>query len=196
MTSRRASIDRLVQRFGGGGTVTMRRRSTLANAATGAPVSALTLGASVSLGASSLSLTASNLVGSVPAGLVLTVAGVSGSYTVQSAAVASGGSVAVTVSPVLASGASAGAAVTITQGYGEQTIRRARGRLTAEATDPSQRVAAARRYHLSAVGVTYAPAVGQVLVDGAEIADVLHVRTRESGAEVTGWIVEVGDAAA
>lgn len=195
-SSRRASIDRLVRRFGTGLTVTLRRPHSLANSVTGAAFAALAMASAASSGATTISLDATNLIGTLPAGCVLTIAGVSGTYTTSAAATASSGALSVVLTAGLAGAAANDAVVTITQAYGSHTFRAARGRLTTEEQGDAQRTADGRRYDLSAIGAAVTPTVGDVLVDGTAELAVRFARERKSGAVVTGWVIETGDAGA
>ena len=187
----------MATRAGGGQTVTLRRRHTLANGVTGAPITALAMAGAALLGAQVISLDAANLTGSLPAGCVLAIAGVTGTYTTASATTAASGALSsVALTTALAGAAANDAVVTISQPYGPHTFRAARGGLSVEEVgDASQATGQARRYHLSAIGADTAPAVGDLVVDGTVEQVVRMVRARQPGAEVHGWVIEVGDAA-
>lgn len=109
-----ASSHRLVSHFGGGSTITLRRPHDLRNANDGERLTALSVSGVTALGATSIDLDSVGLEGTLPAGIELTIAGVSGTYTTQADVIASSGALSsVSILPALASEATDNAAVTV-----------------------------------------------------------------------------------
>src|SRR5687768_12159103 len=111
---------RVIKHFGDRGTVTLRRRHTLLDRATGAGLASLLVNGNQSSGAAVINLRAAKLEGKIVHGVQFTIAGHAQTYTVGAGSVeaASSALAAVPISPVLAQNILDGAVVTITRAYG------------------------------------------------------------------------------
>lgn len=102
---------RIIRRFGGGLTATLRQKNSV--------VSPVSIHGGAATGATSFHCTCGD--GWIVQGSVLSIAGVSGSYTVQATVQAANGSINLTVAPPLTGSAADGALVTFSQAFGEWT---------------------------------------------------------------------------
>lgn len=188
----RSSAAALIAHFGDGLTVSLRRPHTLRNRVTGAGLAALTVSGAHLAGVASIALTATALEGGAPAGLRFTIAGNATEYEVQAASTAASSVVTLSISPVLAANAPAGAAVTITRAYGEWTFQAVRSSLElgeqGDGLDGSR-----RRYHLLASSALPTPETGDLLVDDGATFGVLVAETFRPGSGAAArYRLEVG----
>lgn len=163
---------RVIGHFGDRQTVTLRRRHTLMDHATGAILAALLVNGGQSSGAAVINLRAAKLQGRIVKGVQFQIAGDATVYTVGGPVEASSNALAaVQISPVLAQNAADGAVVTITRAYGDHAFPRLRGELIEEDADGAQ-LARSLVIYLSAEGAAITPTNGDVVVGLGTIADV------------------------
>lgn len=193
----RAVANVAVRFFGGDRAVTLRRRHSLKLQSTGDPVSTLRLASPALAGASSLALKGSSggsLRGTLIAGAQFTIAGDATVYTVGADVEASnlGALAGVSISPVLAAGASADAVVTITTPYADRTLWALRGEEEAQ-PDERGRKSVGIAYHLVGDDLT-PPEFGDLIVDGSETYVITSVRPVSPDGTPARWTVLVGAA--
>lgn len=174
--------------LGSGGTMTARRLHDLADA-NGKVTSSLELAANASLGASSVQLrlpsAAPGLVGTLPLGGKVTIAGTT--YSATADAKASGGTVTVSITPVLAAAAVAGVAAVL--GAGVWSLGTCLRQDPSRATTPDGGATSAILVPIANVASGYSPRLGDVVTDHKGTArPVLRL-----GDEVAGsWELFVG----
>jgi hypothetical protein len=184
--------DRIVRTQGTTGTLT---RPTELRGAGGQPLSTTPqLSANAALGASSITVDAVGLAGTVPALSSVAIAGDATAYTTTAAAKAVGGSLTLQLTPVLAAAALENANVTIAAG--SEAVRLQREEL--RAVDYEQRSAQVKgaklRYLIAALGMTRIPDPGDTITVGGETHGVYDTLSVGSGAEIAYYDVMAGDA--
>lgn len=183
----RETVARVGESFASGNTVSVVRAHSLVDPVAGGSVGALDC-AAASSGAASITISpvTGGLAGSVPSGLVVTIAGDATAYTTTSEASASSNALAVGITPVLTTDAAANTAITlgdsVTHSY------------TASYIETRQRsVEGSLRKDLDAMFVgTSAPEVGDVL-QGYSNFRIQSVKPIMAGGEAIGWRVRAGD---
>jgi len=153
-------ISRRIRHLGGGATVAIRKRHTLRSSKTGKTPS-LTVQTTTPAGASSVPIEGTDLKGRLPRGAKLSFAGDATVYELAAAADAEDGVLTVTLTAALDQEATAGAAVTLEQPYGEQTAIACRTEYSAD--EVSDVVPAeSRRIRMVAAGITDRPEEGDL----------------------------------
>lgn len=186
--AQQAMQGRVLRHLGDGATVVVRRRHSLKTQRQGKPTNALLVNGAHSAGASTLSLRADLLDGTLPKGCKVTAGGTE--YTATADAVVSSGVLAVPVSPVLAGSLSDGAAATVTGPSADYTFTVMRGSIDGDVTDAGERQTR-RVLHLVPVG-TIAPQAGDCVVDGGAEQRIADVKTFNPGGGAARFDVVLG----
>lgn len=185
-------IARMIENYGDGETLTLRRTSSFS---TSRSTVALAVSGTTALGSSSITFGQAGTSGILLSGATFTIAGDGTTYTsTADAEAAQSGFVTVSITPVLAAEAADGAAVTIVSKSTDYTLARMRDEIATQQDAESLR-GDRRRYHVSAEGATVEPRPGDLVIDGAKTDRVLRAMPLSPGSDNLCFTLIVGDAA-
>jgi hypothetical protein len=186
------SRNRVVQRFGGGATVTIRRHHTLVNRSTGDAVSKLALDGAVTAGDSTLSLKKQHLVGDLPIGITFKLAGDATTYTTTNAVKAESSALAdVTFSPVAAANAATEIPVLLQTEYADYSFLASSKRFRREEVDGSTVQTGDRQIALSALAEPVAIDDQDQVIFNGKLYAVVGVDLHTHGSTNTGTTLHV-----
>lgn len=180
---------RIIKRFGGGLTYSLRRKNSFV------PGKVLTVAVAALAGLSSISLTASGGLrkndGEAVKGATFTLAGVAGTYVVAADAPVTGNPLVLTFTPPLAGNVALGAVLTWAQPYALHTFQAMNGSAQ-ELTDENMVAAGELVRWLLADAALPTPEAGDDLGDGTTWEAIKKVQPVGSGALPTRFKVFVG----
>lgn len=190
---RRGTVDRVVRRLGGRGTVALRRRHSLLDPVAGTVPATLPLDGAHLAGATSVTLTAERIAGKLPPDLRLTIGGVQ--YSVAAVAEPAGGQLEVELASPLVADAADEAPVAI-EPFRDFPFRRLFSSRTERLADGTMIRSGDQEIVLSAVAARTVPRSDDLLLIDGRPEDLSGLREIQPGDVGMGWIVTRGGRAA